>query len=93
MYKCDKCGRLNSESAIDIGVDLEDIGARCDCGGRWMRVDSELCHICGNTLEINPCVDREDMENYNCPNYPYCPTLGTRRKLSRKPSSTANLML
>jgi hypothetical protein len=38
-YKCDKCGKIDSRSAIDIGVDLESIGAMCSCGGRWIEYE------------------------------------------------------
>ena len=79
MFKCDRCGKLDSRSAIDIGLDLEVAEMKCECGGVWRKVERSLCPVCESELEIVPCIDNEEMENFRCPEYPYCPTLGTRR--------------
>lgn len=81
MYKCDRCGKIESGSALDIGFDLEDAGMECPCGGHWKRVPRDECPVCGGELEISDAIDNPNKEVYKCPNYPHCPTLGSRDKM------------
>jgi len=81
VYRCDKCRILIDQDSIDIGLDLETIGAKCSCGGNWKKLNPETCPVCDSKLSVSTCVDDDTKERYICPNYPHCPTMGSRRKI------------